>query len=273
LNGPNAGDDVEIVERGSGTPLVLIPGLQGRWEYMRATVDALAGAFRVLTFSLGGERASRRRFDPVRDFADYVAQVGAALDRAQTSRAVVCGVSFGGLVALRFAAMHPDRTLALVLASTPPPAWHLRRRHEIYARAPLIFGPVFLLETPLRLRDELLTALPARQARWRFAARQLSTFVRAPLSLTRMGERGRMLSALDPGGDCTRITAPTLVVTGEPGLDHVVPTSGASEYVRLIADARAAVLERTGHIGTMTRPHAFAALVQNFVNGHGHAAA
>ena len=41
-----------IVERGSGPPLVMIPGLQGRWEYQRGTIDALAASFRVITFSL-----------------------------------------------------------------------------------------------------------------------------------------------------------------------------------------------------------------------------
>ena len=256
---------VEIVDRGSGTPLVLIPGLQGRWEYMRGTVNALAASFRVLTFSLSPRRKSDGSSDRTYGLDDYASQVAAALDAKAIDRAVVCGVSFGGLVALRFAAAQPARVMALILASTPAPGWHVRRRHEVYARAPWIFGPLFLIETPLRLREEVLTALPERTRRWRFALRQAATLVRAPLSLRRMGERGRMLSALDLAGDCARVSAPTLVVTGEQSLDHVVPTSGASEYVRLIAGACGAVLERTGHIGSMTRPDEFAALVHEFV--------
>ena len=43
---------MDLVDRGSGPPLVLIPGLQGRWEYLRPAVDALSASFRVLTFSL-----------------------------------------------------------------------------------------------------------------------------------------------------------------------------------------------------------------------------
>ena len=43
---------MQIVERGHGEPLVFIPGIQGRWEYQRAAIDALAVSFRVLTFSL-----------------------------------------------------------------------------------------------------------------------------------------------------------------------------------------------------------------------------
>ena len=47
-------------------------------------------------------------------------------------------------------------------------------------------------------------------------------------------------------------------------MDHVV-YGPSSEYIRLIAGARSVILERTGHLGTMTRPDAFAALVHDFV--------
>src|SRR5207244_1367518 len=77
--------------------------------------------------------------------------------------------------------------------------------------------------------------------------------------------RARLLSALDLGADCARISAPTLVVTGERALDHVVPADGSSQYARLITDARAVMLERTGHLGTITRPDAFAEIVHEFV--------
>jgi pimeloyl-ACP methyl ester carboxylesterase len=73
--------------------------------------------------------------------------------------------------------------------------------------------------------------------------------------------------------DCPRISAPTLVITGEPGLDHVVPVEGSSAYGQLIPGARVLVLERTGHLGSITRPDAFAALVHDFIEGQRHAAA
>jgi pimeloyl-ACP methyl ester carboxylesterase len=85
--------------------------------------------------------------------------------------------------------------------------------------------------------------------------------------LSATARRARLIDQLDTRQDCLRITAPTLVVTGEPHLDHVVSAEQSSEYVRLIAGARGAVLERTGHIGAMTRPAAFADLVQAFVRG------
>jgi pimeloyl-ACP methyl ester carboxylesterase len=253
---------MQIVDRGSGPPLVLIPGLQGRWEYMRPAVEALSASFRVLTFSLGSE-----------DLNGYARQVAALMTAARIERATICGVSFGGLIALRFAAQNPARCDALVLVSTPGPVLRLRRRHEIYVRAPWVFGPLFLAETPWRLRPEIWTAIPDARARRGFLLRALQTVMSAPVSLSRMAARARMISIDDVRPDCARITAPTLIVTGERDLDHVVPVDGSCEYLQLIPDSRAMVLERTGHLGSITRPDAFAAIVRAFTEGHRDAAA
>lgn len=252
-----------IVERGAGRVVMLIPGIQGRWEYSRATVDALARYYRVVTFSLADERpAGAGAVSPIDVLAD---QVASALDRVGVSSAPIVGVSFGALVALRFAATRPDRTSALVMMSAPGPHWHLRRRHELYARFPWIFGPVFLAESPLRLRDEVRAALPDGPTRRAFALAQLRTLVSAPPSLARMAARARFIASYDRVGDCRRVTAPTLVVHGEPRLDHVTG-SGTDEYARLIANARSAALERTGHLGSITRADECASLVHTFLD-------
>jgi 3-oxoadipate enol-lactonase len=238
-------------------PLVLLPGIQGRWEYMRRTVDALSAHFQVVTFSLRGDTID-----------DYAGQVSRALDDRKIDRAIICGVSFGGLVALRFAATARDRTTALVLVSTPAPTWRLTPRHRLYARLPFVLGPLFMAETPWRLRAELSAALPDWRARWAFKLGAARTFMSAGLPLTGMAARARMIERLDCRADCECVTAPTLIVTGQPDLDRVVSASQSLEYVGLINGARSAVLERTGHTGTMTRPDAFAALVNDFVGTH-----
>jgi 3-oxoadipate enol-lactonase len=254
--------NVELIDRGSGPPLVLIPGLQGRWEYLRPAVEALSQSFRVLTFSLGAA-----------DLDGYADNVADLMMTARVERATICGVSFGGLIAVRFAARYPARCEALILASTPQPLLRLRPRHQFYLRAPWIFGPIFLAETPFRLRPEIRAAIPDAKERRRFSLRSLRTALGAPVSLSRIAGRARMITREDVTADCARIAAPTLVLTGEAHLDHVVPVDGSSEYLRLIPNARAAVLERTGHLGSITRPDAFAATVRTFTEGHRHAAA
>jgi pimeloyl-ACP methyl ester carboxylesterase len=260
---------MQVVDRGNGLPLVLIPGIQGRWEYLRPTVDALAESFRTVTFALLGTRTSKSGNTPgIDDLADQVLSV---LDERGIRRAVICGISFGGLVALRFAARFPERTIALVLVSTPGPDFRLSARHLTYIRMPWLFGPLFLIETPRRLQAELRIAFPKVLDRLRFGWRQASTLVTAPLSLRGMAARGRLITAWKPSDDAAALSAlsalpvPTLVVTGEPSLDRVVRVGSTLAYVPLIPDARSAELAGTGHIGYLTKPRAFVKLIGDFL--------
>src|SRR5262245_43418058 len=119
---------MQIIERGHGETLVIVPGIQGRWEWLRDVVEALAETHRVLTFSLGDEPTAKwtRSIDSIDGYSDQIAE---ALTTRGIARATICGVSFGGLVALRFAARAPERTAALVMISTPGPDWHLSATH------------------------------------------------------------------------------------------------------------------------------------------------
>lgn len=256
---------MQIIDRGHGIPIVIVPGIQGRWEYLRPAVEALAGSFRVITFALAGERKSRRRFDPDRGLDNFVDQIDDVLDQRGLTSAVVCGVSFGGIVALRYAAERPVKTSALMLVSTPGPDFQLKRRHRVYARAPWLFAPAFLAEIPVRVRPELERALPNGSERLRFSWRQVRTFFGAPMSLSRMAERTALLQTSSRRKDCARVVAPTLVVAGEPSLDRIVPPDGTAGYVHLIAGARSARIDDSGHLGSITRPAAFLAIVKDFL--------
>lgn len=256
---------MRVIDCGHGPPIVVVPGLQGRWEWMGPAVDALAGSCRVLTFQLCGERHSGRRLDSSYSIDAEVERVMGLLEERRIDRAAICGISFGGLIALRFAAAHPERTSALILASTPGPGFRLSRRHALYLKAPKLFGPLFLLQSPQRLGREIRAALPAWSERVRFVTWQVSRLLRAPLSPTRMARRAAIIVGNDPAVDATKVSAPTLVVTGEPGLDYVVPTAGTSKYLELIPHARSVVLARTGHLGSITKPHVFARVVQEFL--------
>jgi pimeloyl-ACP methyl ester carboxylesterase len=256
---------MEIVERGSGDPLVLIPGLQGRWEYLGPAIESLAASYRVLTFPLCDEPASRMPIDPTPGIDRFANQVEQVLNALSIHEAAICGISFGGLIALRFAARHPDRTSALILVSTPGPQWHLRPRHGVYARLPHIFGPIFLAESPFRLRQEVRVALPDTAGRSRFVKQQLRALVSAPLSMSRMAARARAITGHDREADASAVSAPTLVVHGEPSLDHVVDAQGTSAYASLIRGAREETLVGTGHLGSITKPDLFAGAVTRFL--------
>ncbi len=80
-----------------------------------------------------------------------------------------------------------------------------------------------------------------------------------------MAVRAQLIENANIVDDCSRVTTPTLVITGERTLDRVVPVDGTLAYLPLIAGARHRVLARTGHLGSITTPDAFAEVVRGFV--------
>jgi pimeloyl-ACP methyl ester carboxylesterase len=253
-----------MVDRGSGLPFVLVPGVQGRWEWTATTVDALAARSRILTFSLCDEPGSGFTFDPASPMTSYVNQIAEALDRARVEQGVIVGVSYGGLIAAEFAARYPRRVLGLVLASALPLKWQPDRRARFYLRAPRLLSPLFCLTSPARMWPEVRAAIP-RGGRVRFLLSYGYRAMRATMSPVRMARRLRSLEAhtfCEPG----RIEAPTLVITGEDRLDRVVPPARTREYMQQLRCARHVMLPQTGHIGLVTKPEVFADLVCQFAN-------
>lgn len=257
-----------MIDRGTGPAVVKIPGVQGRWEWMEPAVDALADHCRVITGSLTDDRDSVGSIDPTSGFESYVEWVDTLLDRAGLTEAVVCGVSYGGLVALHHAAVRPQRVKALILVSTPAPTWTPNCRVHWYLRAPRLLSPLFPLSSPFRLYPELMASFPDFLERSAFALRHLYRVTRYPFTPTRMAHRVRLLSGVDFTADCRRVKAPTLVITGDPGLDRVVPVESTREYIDTITGAVHKQLHGTGHIGLITSPDRFREAVGTFIATH-----
>ena len=257
-----------LIDRGKGPPLVLVPGVQGRWEWMQPTVDALAEHFRVLTFSLAGDLASGQSLEPRLGFDTFIAQVDRAFEEAGLTSALLCGVSYGGLIAYRYASLRPARIRQLVLVSALPPDYRPDRRYHFYARAPRLLFPLFLAASAHRASPELRAAMP----RWTHRTRDIVVHgwrvLRAPVSPALMRDRMRLLVDAELFSPAGQVTAPTLVVTGEADLDRTVPVEVTERYLHFVPGAERATLERTGHMGTITRPHAFASIVRDFASRH-----
>jgi len=257
-----------MIDLGHGPPLVLLPGIQGRWEWIAPTVRALADHCRVIAFSFPGEPQSGCAHDGSAGFAMNVRQIDAMLDRAGLREAAVCGVSYGGLVAVHYAACRPDRTRALALASAPGPDWTPDDRARRYMRAPFRSVPAFAVTAAGRLLPEVHAALPSVGARAGFLAQHLGRVLASPMSPARMADRLRIVDPAETTAACARIAAPTLIITGEPALDRVVPVASTRHYADAIRGAAVVEMERTGHLGLVTRPREFARIVGSFVRTH-----
>lgn len=245
---------------------MIVQPLPGRWELTRELVRELARGARVVTYSLCGELGSGRRPGAHAPFEEYVAQLREVMDAAGLQAAALCGISFGGAVAARFAAQYPERVTKLVIVSSPGPGWKANAVQTGYLAHPWRSLPAFAIGALTRTTPEILTALDTWRARVWFVVRYGVLAIRYPAMPHLMADRVRLLERLNLADDCARITAPTLVVTGEPGLDRVVPVDSTRQYAELIGNARYVMVEKTGHQGVLTRPRRFAALVSEFIH-------
>lgn len=259
-----------MFDQGQGPPLIVIPGVQGRWEWMKPALDELSRRCRALSYTLCGDIGSNMKFEPDLGFDNFVRQLDRLFQRTGIERAALCGVSYGGFIALRYAALHPERVTSLVFVSSPAPGWVPNHRQQRYLAHPWRSTPAFVLSSPLRLWPEIKAAYDTPRERLVFSLRHGLRVISAPVIPARMASRVTIQQQQDFAPDCERIKTPTLVVSGEDGLDHVVPAEVTRQYQVLIPGARYVQMKRSGHIGLLTQPAQFADIVTGFINAYGH---
>lgn len=255
-----------MIDRGTGTPIVLIPGLQGRWEWTRPAVSALSKHHRVITYSLCDERTSPFACDPSKGFENYLDQLDQVFERAKIDRAVIAGVSYGGLIATEYAARHPERVQALALVNALHSSWEPNDQQRRYLSSPILMSPMFVATAPQRNRPEMVAAFPSIASRLKFALTAGARVLMAPASPARMARRIRWAKA-HHFADPHAVKAPVLLLTGEAALDRIVPVDVTRRYLNEFDEAEHVVLQRTGHLGLVTRPDAFAGVLERFVDG------
>jgi 3-oxoadipate enol-lactonase len=260
----------KLFDRGRGPTVVVVPGLHGRWEWMKPALRKLSEHCRVISYSLRGDFGSGERLNGSHDFDDYVRQLDDVMDETGVTKATVCGVSFGGFVALRYAAERRARVEGLILASSPAPGWQPTGQQARWIAKPWLSAPAFVVTSPFRLWPEVRASFASPAARLRFFAQQGLRAARSPMIPSLMARRIREAQHVDFADDCARIDVPTLILSGEDGLDRVVPVRSTRNYASLIRSAEYRVLPHTGHIGVLTQPAHFAEMVSGFVHAHHH---
>ncbi|MEO5617444.1 MAG: alpha/beta fold hydrolase [Candidatus Eisenbacteria bacterium] len=256
-----AGGEVEAVECGEGPPLVMLPPLPGWKESFVALVPHLGRRFRVLTFDL------RSRFDGAPTWEAMVADLEAIAEARFGGPVAVLGHSFGGALALRWAARHPTRVRALVVSSgfarvfTPGGAVAAR-----YIEQPLALAAMRWL--PDSWSSHAADWL-ARRRRWVFDAhcdQAAIAMVRvgirhAPIGLVR--QRIRLALGLDLRGELGRVTCPTLIVHGEHDTPFAI--AAADELERGIPHCQRHGVPGAGHLHPLSRPEDLAAIAGDWL--------
>lgn len=252
------GHAFRAVDRGAGPPLVLLHGATQDMSVWARQMRRFARTRRALAFDARGHGGTALgRLDGGLSLDVMAGDCLAVMDAAGIERAVLCGVSMGGMVALHVAARAPERVSALVLANTPlalslsPRLLRLIDVLNPYA----ILPPLFRLIEPRRLaRLGLSAAGVVFGPGW---ARGPSSY-RFERAFATMGpdaitETYRAIcEARLP--DLVAVRCPVLVVTGTDEADMIF--RHAAEIARRVGVAELATVPG-GHVTNLDSPHEF----------------
>ncbi len=193
---------------------------------------------------------------PPHTLDDHVADLAELLKVLGVSKAYVCGLSVGGLIAQGLSASHPELIKALILCDTahvigPPEIWD--ERLEIIKTQ-----GISALATPILERwfsNEFRTQHPQELAGWR------EMLVRTPLD----GYLGTAMAIRN--GDMTEaakaIRVPTLCLGGSE--DGATPPDLVQSMAALIPGAQFQIVDGAGHLPCVEQPQQMAGYMIKFI--------
>jgi 3-oxoadipate enol-lactonase/4-carboxymuconolactone decarboxylase len=234
--------------------LVLLTSIGTDLSLYDPVVPLLTPDFRVLRIDTRGHGASDA---PAGDYSlDLLADdVLAVMDAAGIAKAVICGTSLGGMIAMALAPRAPERVQALVLACTSPAldpsVWDQRlaliRAEGLGAIVEMVLGRFFSEDFRARHPDVIETVRAGMVAQ-------------SPDGYCGCGAAIRDMALLE---GLPAITAPTLVLTGAK--DIASPFEGHAErIVAAVPGARHLQIDGA-HLPSLETPAAFAGAVRDFV--------
>lgn len=241
-----------------GLPFACVHGFGGdkeTWLLMSALVPRARGTFLIDLPGHGASADVREDQASIRHHAEAVLRV---LDHAGIDRAIVCGNSMGGGVALRLAASFPDRVAGLVLVASIG-----RDIHEGGARA-WVDG-----ENPLIPREEdvekfMQIALERPPPVGRAVIRHVIMERARRADILHKLFRGFVLADGDAGvpRNVGMIDCPALVIHGEQ--DRIISKRTAEDLVLALPRGELVVMRGVGHAPQLEAPRHTARIVEDF---------
>jgi pimeloyl-ACP methyl ester carboxylesterase len=127
------GKKIHYIEKGDGTPVILIHGFLYSTVMWKKNIDALASKFKTYAVDLWGWGYSERLNATDYSFPFYAQQILKFMDALKIRKASLVGQSMGGGIAVYLAAHYPDRIGKLVLvdpAAIPYPVTTIGRIYQ-----------------------------------------------------------------------------------------------------------------------------------------------
>jgi len=244
-------DGVEIYYEAHGPagapPVLLSHGYGATCRMWDGQVAAFADRYRLIVWDMRGHGQSGDPVDPaLYSHGLTVGDMAALLDACQIERAIVGGLSLGGVMSLAFHLAHPERVSALMLFDTGPGFRNPEARRQWNERA------------LARARDLDETGLAAmrggdetRLGRHR-SAQGLAGAARGMLTMP----DGTLIGSLP------NIAVPTLVLVGADDRHFLA----AADYMAAkIPHAQKIVIPDAGHAANLDQPGRFNHAVTDFL--------
>lgn len=249
---------INYLREGDGPAVVLTHGLGGDLESWQPLAEALRDRYTVLRWDVRGFGASDKPPGPVTPSV-WAADLAALLDTLGIARAVIAGISLGGVVSQRFALDFPDQTRGLILISTSSEvgvaagaAWQERAR-LVEAEGMLAAvgdGPSLSYSRGYREAHAGEIAAAATETAARNDPRDYAAACRA-------------VSGYNFTAELSRIACPTLILQGLE--DELTPPGGSVIMSRRIPNARLELIERCGHGIPGEQPAELLRLIEEFL--------
>lgn len=241
--------------------LILIHGFPLDGSFWQPQVEALSEVAHVLAPDLRGFGSNRQPLPEAMTMEAYAEDLKRLMDEQGLTRAVLCGLSMGGYVAMAFAERWPERLQGLVLCNTRATADSgegraareqtardaLAKGAEVIARAMI---PKVLSERTRRNRPEVVARIEAIMSRQEPAAIAAAA-------------RGMALRP-DRMESLKRITAPTLIVTGSH--DELMPMPTSEAMHAALPDSRMVVIDGAAHLSSAEGPVRFNRELEQFLD-------
>jgi pimeloyl-ACP methyl ester carboxylesterase len=223
-----------------------------------------ADGWQVLAPDLRGYGAGPAAEGPTTTLPEFAADLVALLDREGVDRAVVCGLSMGGQIAMELVHTYPERVAALVLADTSPAA----ETAEGKANRRRIADDITANGMAGYARDLLPGMLAASTITQRpdLARYVLEMMTAAPARGAAAALRGRA-ERRDYGATLLTLELPALVVVGSE--DAFTPVDEAESTVKMLRNGRLVVLDGTGHMPNLEATDAFNAALEHWLRSTG----
>lgn len=221
----------------------------------KSVADALSDDFSVLLYDKRGHGLSDTGHAPYA-MEDHVADLAGLLDHLDISRAFVCGLSVGGMIAQGLYQNRPDLVEALILCDTA---------HKI--------GTVDMWNTRIAAveREGIAALSDGILERWftagfRSGNPAFAGYRNMLVRQTVAGYAGTCAALRDTDYTdvAAQIAVPTLCVVGDH--DGSTPPDLVGELAALVPGARYEVIAGAGHIPCVEQPAALAGLFRSFIN-------